>query len=244
MAVNRTLGVNAAIVLKYGDPNQATIKGLNQLTLPSLTRSEIVSEEFGVDFAVIDAGGGKHGPLLYSGNLVFADVLGQVQLLTYLKNNTKFTDARVYVNIVVGDFLMADIASDSEAGFQVLSHTPGQTNKNGTFPISGSWAVNGLYAYFFVHRPDIAAIKLDFVASDAPLTVGGTITDSTNQFLINGFLADQTLIVEGSTSCDGTYLIRTAIAGVLTLEVAGTNGGQLVTEASPGAACILHGGSL
>ena len=87
------------------------------------------------------------------------------------------------------------------------------------------------------------AAKLAFVASATPLTVGGKITDSSSAFVTNGFVAGQTLIVEGSTSNNGTYLIKTVIDGTITLEVAGTNNGQLVSEASPGAACKLHAGT-
>jgi len=241
--VNRQLGVNTAIVLKYGDANQATIKGLNQLTLPALTRSKIKSEEFGVDFAVNDVGGGEHGDISYGGNMVIGDTKGQDQLKAYLKDNTKFTDARIYIDTVLGHFLAPDIASDEAAGFQVIDHTPGSVNKNGTYPFSGKWAVNGLYAIFNIHRPDVATPVLAFVASATPLTVGGTITDSTSQFVINGFKAGQTLIIEGSTSNDGTYLIKTVVDGTITLEVAGTNDGQLTAEAAL-ATTILHGGLL
>lgn len=241
MAVNRQLGVDAKLVLKYGTADQATVKGLNQLTLPSLTRSKIKSEEFGVDFAVNDVGGGEHGDIQYGGNMIFGDTKGQDQLMAYLLANTKFTDARVYVN--TADFLAADTAKDSLAGFQVINHTPGQATKNGTFPFSGAWAVNGLYAYFTVHRTDEAAAKLNFVASATPLTVGATITDSDSGFVTDGFVAGQTLIIEGATTAtnNGTYLIKTVVAGTITLDIAGTVS-QLVTEVSPGATCKLHAG--
>lgn len=241
MAVNRQLGVNAAIVLKYGTADQATIKGLNQLTLPALTRTKVKSEEFGVDFAVNDVGGGEHGDISYAGNMVLGDTKGQDQLKAYLIANTKFTDARVYVDTVAGHFLAADTAKDTQAGFQVIAHTPGQASKSGTFPFSGSWSVNGLYAYFTVHRTDVESAKLAFVASATPTTVGATITDSTSSFVTNGFVAGQTLIIEGSTSNDGVYLIKTVAAGTITLDIAGSKS-QLVAEASPGVACKLHAG--
>jgi hypothetical protein len=237
MSVNRKLGVNSAIILKYGDTDQATIKGLNQLTLPALTRSKIKSEEFGVDFAVNDVGGGEHGDISYGGNMVFGDTKGQDQLKQYLKDNEKFTDARVYIDTVTGDFLAADTAHDTEAGFQVINHTPGQATKNGTYPFSGSWAVNGLYAIFTVHREDVASPKLAFVAAGGG---NATITDSDSGFVTDGFKAGDCLIIEGSTSNDGTYSIKTVVAGTITLD----DGQDLTSEASPGAACILHGGNL
>lgn len=242
--VNRQLGVRTAIVLKYGTADQSTIKGLNRLTLPSLVRSKIKSEEFGVDFAVNDTGGGEHGDISYGGNMIIGDTLGQTQLREYLKNNTKFTDARIYIDTESGHFLAADTATDYEAGFQVINHTPGEAQKNSTYSFTGAWTVNGMYAYFVVHRPDVASPKLAFVASATPTTVGGTITDSSSAFVTDGFEAGQTLIVEGSTSNDGIYIIKTVVAGTITLEVAGTNDGQLAAENSPGAECILHAGVL
>ena len=242
MTVSRQIGANMAIVLKYGSADQSTVKGLNSLTLPPLIRSKIKSEEFGVDFAANDAGGGEHGDVQYSGNMLLGDTKGQDQLKAYLLANTKFTDARIYIDTVLGHFLAVDTASDANTSFQVLANTPGAANKNSTIPFSGSWAVGGLYAYFVVHKIDAATPTLAFVASLTPTTVGGTITDSDSAFVTDGFFAGQTLIIEGSTSNDGMYLIKTVVAGTLTLEVAGTNDGQLTAEASPGDACSLHAG--
>lgn len=244
MTVNRQLGVNAAIVLKYGTADQSTIKGLNSLTLPALSRSKIKSEEFGVDFAVNDVGGGEHGDIQYSGNMVLGDTKGQDQLKAYLFANTKFTDARIYIDTVAGNFMAADIASDENAGWQVINHTPGAANKAGTFPFSGAWAVNGLYAYFTVHDACVAGTPTTwaFVVSATPTTVGGTITDSESGWVTGGFVAGQTLIIEGSTSNDGMYLIKTVAAGTITLEVAGTNNGQLTSEAGVAVTTKAHAG--
>lgn len=239
MAVNRKLGVNAAIVLQYGEADQSTVKGLNQLTLPALSRSVIKTEEFGVDFSVNDAGGGEHGQIDYAGNMVLGDTLGQDQLKTYLKNNTKFTNARVYIDTATDDFLAADTVNDSEAGFQVINHSPGQVNKNGTYPIAGSWCVCGLYCYFVAHQTDGAVPTMAFVAATTPGVTSPTITDSASGFVTSGFLAGQTLIVEGSTSNDGQYRILTVVAGTITLAVADALTSEAAIEDT-----TLHGGSL
>lgn len=240
MAVNRQLGVNSAIILKYGTADQATVKGINRLTLPALTRSKITSEEFGVDFNVHDAGGGEHGDLSYGGNMVAGDTKGQDQLKSYLINNTKFTDARVYIDTVLEHFLAPDTAADSETGFQVLSHVPGEVGKNGTYPFTGSFAINGKYAVFTVHKTDVATPTLAFVAAVTPGTTSATITDSASGFVDAGFAAGQSLIIEGSTSNDGMYTILSVIAGTITLVVADA----LSAEPSPGVACSLHGGTM
>jgi len=239
MAVNRKLAVNAAIVLQYGKTNQSTVRGINRLTLPSLTRSKIKSEEFGVDFAVNDAGGGEHGDIAYGGNMVFGDAKGQDQLRTYLKNNTVFTDARVYIDTVALDFLAPDTARDPAAGFQVLEHTPSEAQKNSTYAFSGKWCIKGLYAIFAAHQVDGATPTMAFVKAVTPGTTSATITDSASGFVDSGFKAGDTLIVEGSTSNDGIYKILTVVPGTITLEV-----GEALTSEAAIEGTTLHGGSL
>jgi len=53
-----------------------------------------------------------------------------------------------------------------------------------------------------------------------------TITDSDSGFIIDGFVANQQIVVDESTSNDGTYTIYSVAAGVITL----TSIGQLTTE--------------
>jgi hypothetical protein len=220
MTVNRKLAVNAALVLQYGDTNQATVRGLNNLTLPAMMRSKIKSEEFGVDFSVNDAGGGEHGDIKYSGNMVTGDTHGQDLLRTYLKNNTKFTDARIYLDTDADDFLAPDTRNDATTGFQVMDHTPSAAQKNGTFAFSGTLLVNGQYAYFTNHQTDGSSPTMAFVAAITPGTTSPTITDSASGFVTSGFKAGDTLIVEGSTSNDGMYLILEVAAGTITLSIA------------------------
>jgi hypothetical protein len=226
---NVQLGVDSAIVLKYGDANQSVVKGLNRLGLPALMREVIKVSEFRTDFAVEFTGEGSHGRITYGGNMVLGDTKGQDQLKQYLKDNTKITDARVYLDLV--NFIAPDTANDAEAGFQVVKCEPGEAQKNGTYPYAGEMVVNGLYCYFTAHIEDGALPTMAFTAN--------TITDSASGFVTAGFEAGQTIIVEGSTSNDGTYLIDTVAAGTITL--AGSPG-LTVEPAIDGTA--LHGGKL
>lgn len=226
------LAVDAGIVLKYGDANQAVISGLNQLGLPELMRESVKISQFRTDFAVEFTGEGSHGRITYGGDMVLGDTNGQDQLKDYLKNNTKFTDCRIYLNLE--DFIAPDTANDTNAGFQVSKHSPGQANKNGTFPFSGEMVVNGLYCYFTAHIEDGATPTMAFV-SGTP----ATITDSDSGFVTAGFLAGQTLIVEGSTSNDGQYVIATVAAGTITLAT-----GETLTSEAAIDGTTLHGGKL
>lgn len=232
MTVSYQLAVDAAIVLKYGDADQSVVSGLNQLGLPELMRESVKISQFRTDFAVEFTGEGSHGRITYGGDMVLGDTNGQDQLKQYIKDNTKFTDCRVYLNLE--DFVAPDLANDANAAFQVSKHSPGEANKNGTFPFSGEMLLNGLYCYFVAHIEDDATPTMAFVDGTP-----ATITDSGSGFVTAGFLAGQTLIVEGSTSNDGQYLIDTVVAGTITLAT-----GETLTAEAAIDGTALHGGKL
>ncbi len=231
MSTDYQLGVDSAVVLGYGGARQAVIKGLNSLGLPELMREVISISEFRTDFAVEFTGEGKHGRFTFGGNMVLGDTDGQDRLKEYIKNNTKFTDCRFYLDLV--NFVAPDLANDPDnAGFQVVKYAPGEGQKNGTYPISGEMVTNGLYCYFVAHLVDDASPTLAFA--------GDTITDSGNGFVTAGFSVGQTIIVEGATTAgnDGQYLVTAVEAGVLTC-----TGASFTTEpAIEGTA--IHGGKL
>jgi len=205
--VDFQLGVDSALVLKYGTADQSVVKGLNSLGLPELMRETVKISQFRTDFAVEFTGEGSHGRFTFGGNMVLGDTKGQDQLKSYLKANTKFTDARFYLDLI--NFVAPDVANDANAAFQVSKVSPGQGQKNGTYPISGEIVTNGLYCYFVHHIVDGASPTMAFTAN--------TITDSASGFVTAGFEAGETIIVEGSTSNDGQYLIESVAAGVITL---------------------------
>jgi len=226
------LAVNAAIVLKYGDADQAVVKGLNMLGLPELMREAVKISQFRTDFAVEFTGEGSHGRITYGGNMVLGDSTGQDQLKQYLKDNTKFTDCRIYLNLE--DFIAPDLANDENAAFQVSRHAPGQANKNGTFPFSGEMVTNGLYCYFTAHIEDGATPTMAFVTGTP-----ATITDSGSGFVTAGFKDGMTMIIEGSTSNDKQVLIDTVVAGTITLAAGETLASEDAIDGT-----VLHGGKL
>jgi len=223
------LGVDAALVLKYGGVNQSVVKGLNKLTLPGLSRSIITVSEFRRDFAYELTGEGKYGQISVGGNLLLGDTKGQDQLKAYLKANEAFSDARLYLDL--NDFLACDLANDSTSVWKVAEIMPGQADKNGIFTLDAKLVVAGDFAYFTVHK---LASTISFVTS------GNQIQDSGNGLVTAGFEAGQTLIVEGSTSNDGQYLITAVAAGALTLDATV----KAVTAEAAGEAVTLHGGRL
>jgi hypothetical protein len=239
MAVSFQEAADAAIFLNYGGASQALVRGLNKLTPPGLTRDIIEAQEFRNAFSRKFTGGGRQGTLKYSGNAVFNDLTGQVQLKRYLKANTKFGpvgsangESRIYLNKITSeldsDFIAPDTAFDSTSAMQVAMHDYGEGDINGLYPYEGEIVFNGATAVFMFH---LTADTIAFVASS------GTITDSASGFVTAGFAAGQSLIVEGTSNNDGIFTIASVVAGTITLSASDT----LVDE-SAGTDFTLHGG--
>jgi hypothetical protein len=235
MAIQYQTAADMAIILKYGTADEAVVAGLNTLHIPGLERGIVQVQEFRNDFDRKFAGGASTTAITYGGNLVTGDTKGQEQLKEYCKNNTKFTDCRIYLNYETSnldsDFVTVDLANDESTAFQVTKHMPGEADVNGVIPFSGEMVLNGQYAGFIVHKT--AAFAL--VAGNGT-DIASTITDSGNGFVSAGFAAGQTLIIEGSTANDGQYIITQVAVGTITLGI-----GDLTAQSS-GTAFTLHGG--
>jgi hypothetical protein len=222
------MGVDSAVVLKYGDPDQAVIKGLNKLGLPEMTRETVTVQEFRRDIDIEFTTSGKFGRFKFSGNLVLGDTKGQDQLKQYWKENAKVSDIRFYLDLV--HFITVDKANDPDSCVQVVNVSPGEADKNGLYPLSSEMTCGGLVATFVKH---LTASTIAFVAT------GNQITDSASGFVTAGFAAGQTLIVEGTTNNDGQYLIEAVAAGAITIASAFT-----IIDETAGTDFTLHGGTL
>lgn len=75
------------------------------------------------------------------------------------------------------------------------------------------------YAGAVYYRPRIKKTTISFADTDPD-----TILDSGNDFVDAGFLPAKNIVVSGSTSNDGTYLVATVTRGVITLD-----GGEALT---------------
>lgn len=226
---NYQLSVNAALVLGYGTDHQAVVKGLNKMKPPGLTRDVTSVSEFRRDFDLEFTTTGKISRITCSGNMVVTDDDGQDRLKEHLKQNDMVQDARLYLDY--DDFVTVDMANDPAAAWQVSKYDPGEADKNGVFPISVEIVPAGLYATFKKH---LAGDGIAFVAT------GNKLTDADAGFVSAGFKVGQTLIVEGSTSNDGQYLIKTVAAGELTLDSAV----KVVVDEAAGPEITIHGGTL
>ena len=234
---------NMAIVLQYGGVDQDVIAGLDNITLPGVSRERATVKVFREYISRQFATGGSLGDITFSGTYCKQDTDGYDQLFTYFITNTKFTDCRVYLNYE--DFLTVDIANDADAAFQVSALNKDAADSNGVIPQNGSILLNGLPAVFFAHTETISETVTTPVLGTALHFVMGsgtadTITDDDSAFITDGFVDGQSLLIEGSTSNDTILTtITTVAAGTLTL----ASEGSLTTEDGI-AGTILHGGKL
>jgi hypothetical protein len=239
MSLSYQEAANAAVVLDYGEAGQAVVAGLNTLKLPGGQRTIIEVKEFRQTSRQF-AGSASRTNLEFGGNAVFNDP-GQRLLKTYYEANSKFGpvgdavgECRVYLNgtsatMLSSDFLALDTANDSEAVFQVTAYDFPSADVDGMFPFSSGLTVGGRYAIFSVHK---TASTIAFVDSNPD-----TITDSGSGFVTAGFEDGMTLIVEGTVSNDGIYIIDTVVAGTITLTTA-----MSLSAESAGSSFTLHGG--
>jgi len=233
MAVSYQTAGSMALILDYATNPTSVVKGLNKLGIPGMERSVVEVQEFRNDLSRQFVAGGKLGRITFSGNYVTGDTNGQDALKAAYLAKTSLQAARVYINTT--DFITCDLANDpSPNGWQVSKYAPGEADINGVIPFSGELVLNGRPATFTVHK---TATTIGFTKGSG--AVKDTITDSGNGFVTAGFLAGQTIIVDGSTSNDGQYLIYSVEAGTITL----TSIGSLTTEIA-GDDVVLDGGTL
>lgn len=226
MPANFQSGANSKVVVKCNSADEATIKGLNALTLPlGFTRTILTVDEFGVDISTKITAGASYDDLSFAGNLVVGDTKGQDVIREYARNNTQITDMRFYLDD--DNFVTNDLANDPGSYYQVAQFSPGQATKSGIYPLAVTMTVGGQSALFNAH---MTGATMAFVAD-------GTITDSDSGFVDAGFAVGQTLIIEGATTAanDKQCLITAVAAGTIT-----TN--TTFTAEAAVAATKIHGG--
>lgn len=229
-------GSDAALVVNFGESNQAVVKGLNKISGYSLERGTIEVEEFRNDLSRKFAGGGKLGTIPYGGNAVLGDENGQDELKALWLSKAKVTNMRVYFDN--DHFFCPDLAQDSISAFQVLKCNTGQGDKNGVFPYDGELCMNGRPATFYIHMEDAATPTITFTQGSG---ADDTITDSASGFVAAGFKAGMSILIDGNPTNKNKYgVIKTVTAGTITLD----GEGLIDTDGTGSALTVIHGGKL
>jgi len=227
-----------AIVVEFGSVDQAVVKGLDSIGLPALSREIATVKEFREAISRQFTTGGSLGNVNFSGTYVKNDTAGYNKLVEYYIANSKKTDMRVYLNR--NDFLCCDIYNDATSAMQVSELAKPDADSNGVIPMSGILVLNGRPITCFVHSSLYDAVDGDDLTFVQGSGGPDTITSSAIDFVAKGFVAGQSLIIDGSTANDA---VKTGIA------IVDTNLLTLVSEGDivDGAGLIgtkLHGGLL
>lgn len=234
MAVTYMLAADAAIVLNYGESNQAVVKGLNKLSLPGAVREVITVDEFRNEFARQFTAAGKYNDITFGGHYTVGDTNGQDSLRDGWLTRKKYVGTELMCFLNQDDFFTTDLANDPESGLQVAEVSSGEADKNGIFSLAGKLVPNGRLAIYSAHLIEDTSPQLAFVTAG-----GAKITDSGNRLVTSGFKEGMTLLIVGSTSNDGVAaLIGTVSAGEMTLTV---KVGSLTAETAANS-MELHGG--
>lgn len=230
----------SAVRLNIGESNETTVLGLNSLTLPlGFTRNVLTVEEFGVEIDTKITCGATYDDLAFAGNFVTGDTDGQTLLRTYATENTDITNIRFYIiyegTPTTDDFVTLNLFDDTSGYFKVSSFQTPAAPKSGIYTLNVGMIVGGRTALYDHH---IGGTTLTFTNG-----VPSTITDSASGFVTAGFVAGDSLIIEGCTTAanDGVYKIAAAgvAAGTLTL----TEDNCFDTAPEPGiAGTVIHGG--
>ena len=215
------LGVNSAVIMGWRTSDQSIVKGLNRLGVPELSRETVTVEEFGRDSSYEITTGYKQGRFTFSGYALKMDVKGQDELRARLFENREFKDCAFMLN--KDDFYGLDLARDPDGFFQVSKAHKGEVGRNDLYSFSGEITCGGLICEYIHH---LVADTIGFTAGSSG--VKDTITDSADGFVDAGFSAGDTLIVHGSASNSGYYIIKSVEAGKITLETEG----EITTEAA------------
>jgi hypothetical protein len=147
---------DSGILLSPGTADEAWVRGVNSLKVPTFSRNTLDVSEFRREFDSQVTGGGVFGSVVVSGNFIVGDTTGQDILAAAKRDKTRLTDIRFYINST--DFFAADLGVDLNGGFEVAKWDIGAADKNGIYPFEGELVVTGYYAFLPANPTPTAAI--------------------------------------------------------------------------------------
>lgn len=208
-AGNFVVGQASKLVLKAGKAEEASVRGLNSLTLPlgwSATTLDIA--EFGVPIDIKVTTGLAYDNVTCSGNFTIKDAT-QALLRQYAMNSTQIQDMRFYLDNCT--FAALDLVSNSGGYYQVGTMSSPQGEKAGVYSFSLEVAPSGQSTLFENHN---GGTDLSFVADSGS---GATCTDSNSGFVDAGFAVDQICYIDYLDGLDPLCVkIEAVSAGQLT----------------------------
>ena len=206
---NFVVGQASKLVVKAGTADEASVRGLNSLTLPlgwSATTLDIA--EFGVPIDVKVTTGLAYDNVTCAGNFTIKDPT-QALLRQYAMNSTQIKDMRFYLDNCT--FAALDLVSNPGGYYQVGTMSAPQGEKAGVYSFSLEIAPSGQSTLFENHN---GGTDLSFTADSGS---GATCTDANSGFVDAGFKVDQVAYIDHLDGLDPLMVkIETVTAGQLT----------------------------
>lgn len=206
---NFVVGQASKLVISAGKSDEASVRGLNSLTLPlGWTATTLDVAEFGVPIDIKVTTGLAYDNVTCSGNFTIKDPT-QALLRQYALNSTKLQDMRFYLDNCT--FAALDLVSNSGGYYQVGTMSAPQGEKAGVYSFSLEVAPSGQSTLFENHN---GGTTLTFTADSGS---GATCTDSASGFVTAGFAVDQICYIDHHDSLDPLIVkIEAVSAGQLT----------------------------
>lgn len=206
---NFVVGQASKLVVKAGKSDEASVRGLNTLTLPlGWTATTLDVAEFGVPIDIKLATGLAYDNVTCSGNFTIKDPT-QALLRQYALNSVQITDMRFYLDNCT--FAGLDLCSNPGGYYQVGTMSAPQAEKAGVYSFSLEIAPSGQSTLFENHN---GGTDLSFTADSGS---GATCTDSNSGFVTAGFAIDQVCYIDYLDGLDPLCVkIETVTAGQLT----------------------------
>lgn len=206
---NFVVGQASKLVLAAGKSGEASVRGLNSLTLPlGWTATTLDIAEFGVPIDIKVATGLAYDNVTCSGNFTIKDPT-QALLRQYALNSTQIKDMRFYLDNCT--FAALDLCSNPGGYYQVGTMSAPQGEKAGVYSFSLEIAPSGQSTLFENHN---GGTTLTFTADSGS---GATCTDSASGFVDAGFEIDQVCWIDHHDSLDPLCVkIESVTAGQLT----------------------------
>lgn len=197
------------LILHAAKADEASVRGLNSMTLPlgwSATTQTV--SEFGVPIDVQYTSGLTYEPITCAGNFTTKDPT-QAELRKASLNSTHITDMRFYLDNCA--FAALDLISNAGGFYQIGSVGSPNAEKSGVYASSFEIAPAGQSTLFENTR---GGITLSFAADTG---TGATCTDSTSDFVNQGFKAGQIAYIDYMDGLDPLIVeIESVAAGQLT----------------------------
>lgn len=236
---NFVVAQDAKIVIYPASDDEATVRGLNRITLPlGFDMQTTTIQEFGRTIDLQVPSGATYPPLSCSGYMTIGDPT-QVLLRQWAVNSTQIQDIRFYCND--DDFAALDLVNDADACYMVGSFTAPSAGKSEAFSFNVDFFSVGTSILFDKHHHEasdtVTGAELTFTADSGS---GAKIVADTVDFAAAGFEAGMTIIIDNATTAANNGYFK--ILSVSTVTITLTDDYDLTSEDGV-AATNVHGGA-